>query len=43
MLVLVPDRFEIIMAGGITFENFDKLHSIANGKFYHGKKIINTK
>ena len=22
MLVLVPDRFEIIMAGGITFENF---------------------
>ena len=43
MLVLVPDRFEIIMAGGITFENFDKLHSIINGKFYHGKKIINTK
>ena len=43
MLVLVPDRFEIIMAGGITFENFDKLHSITNGKFYHGKKIINTK
>ena len=43
MLVLVPDRFEIIMAGGISFENFDKLHSIINGKFYHGKKIINTK
>ena len=41
MLVLVPDRFEIIMAGGITFQNFDKLNDIVNGKFYHGKKIIN--
>ena len=40
MLVLVPDRFEIIMAGGITFENFESLHSLTNGKFYHGKKII---
>ena len=43
MLVLVPDRFEIIIAGGITFQNFDKLNDIVNGKFYHGKKIINTK
>ena len=43
MLVLVPDRFEIIMAGGITFENFESLHSLINGKFYHGKKIINIK
>ena len=43
MLVLVPDRFEIIIAGGITFENFESLHAIANGKFYHGKKIINIK
>jgi len=41
MLVLVPDRFEIIIAGGITFQNFDKLNDIVNGKFYHGKKIIN--
>ena len=41
MLVLVPNRFEIIMAGGITFQNFDKLNDIVNGKFYHGKKIIN--
>ena len=43
MLVLVPDRFEIIIAGGITFENFESLHSLINGKFYHGKKIINIK
>lgn len=43
MLVLVPDKFEIIMAGGITFENFESLHSFTNGKFYHGKKIINIK
>ena len=43
MLVLVPDSFEVIMAGGITFQNFDKLNDIVNGKFYHGKKIINTK
>ena len=25
MLVLVPDRFEIIIAGGITFENFKEM------------------
>ena len=43
MLVLVPDRFEIIIAGGITFENFESLHTLTNGKFYHGKKIINIK
>jgi copper homeostasis protein len=43
MLVLVTDRFEIIIAGGITFENFESLHAITNGKFYHGKKIINIK
>ncbi|MDA9257088.1 copper homeostasis protein CutC [Flavobacteriaceae bacterium] len=41
MLVLVPDSFEVIMAGGITFQNFDKLNDLVNGKFYHGKKIIN--
>ena len=41
MLVLVPNRFEIIIAGGITFQNFNKLNDIVNGKFYHGKKIIN--
>ena len=43
MLVLVPDRFEIIIAGGITFENFKSLHASINGRFYHGKKIINIK
>ena len=40
MLDLVPDSFEIISAGGITYENFDKLHSQIKGKYYHGKKII---
>ena len=40
MLDLVPDSFEIISAGGITYENFDKLHSQIEGKYYHGKKII---
>ena len=40
MLDLVPDSFEIISAGGITYENFDKLHSHIKGKYYHGKKII---
>ena len=43
MLVLVPDKFEIIIAGGITFENFESLHALSNGKFYHGKKRINNK
>ena len=43
MLVLAPDRFEIIIAGGITFENFESLYNLTNGKFYHGKKIINIK
>ena len=43
MLVLVPDKFEIIMAVGITFENFESLHALSNGKYYHGKKIINIK
>ena len=43
MLVLVPDKFEIIIAGGITFENFESLHALSNGKSYHGKKIINIK
>ena len=43
MLVLVPNKFEIIIAGGITFENFESLHALSNGKFYHGKKIINIK
>ena len=43
MLVLVPDKFDIIIAGGITFENFESLHALSNGKFYHGKKIINIK
>jgi copper homeostasis protein len=45
MLDLAPDSFEIISAGGITFENIDSLHSLVRGKYYHGKKLIrlNTK
>ena len=45
MLDLAPDSFEIISAGGITFENINVVHSLINGKYYHGKKLIrlNTK
>ena len=40
MLDLAPDSFEVICAGGVTYENFNKLHSLVKGKYYHGKKII---
>jgi len=40
MLDLAPNNFEVISAGGITFQNFQIIHSILNGKYYHGKKII---
>ena len=43
MLDLVPDNFEIINAGGITYKNFNELHSLIQGKYYHGKKIIKIK
>ena len=38
MLVLVPDRFEIIIAGGITFENFDKFTCPFKWKILSWKK-----
>jgi copper homeostasis protein len=37
------DSIEIICAGGVTYENFNKLHSLVKGKYYHGKKIIKFK
>lgn len=40
MVDLVPNDFEIISAGGITFENISDLHHKIGGKYYHGKKII---
>ena len=40
MLDLAPERFEVICAGGITFENLNNLHSLINGKYYNGKKIL---
>ena len=40
MLDLVPNNFEIINAGGITHKNLNDLHSLIQGKYYHGKKII---
>ena len=43
MLDLVPENFEIINAGGITYKNFNELHSLIQGKYYHGKKIIKIK
>ena len=43
MLDLAPDNFEIISAGGITHKNIDELHSLIQGKYYHGKSIIKLK
>ena len=43
MLDLVPNNFEIINAGGITYKNINELHSLIQGKYYHGKKIIKLK
>ena len=40
MVDLAPNDFEIISAGGITFENISDLHHKIGGKYYHGKKII---
>ena len=40
MLDLVNSEFELICAGGITYNNLLGLHSKLNGKYYHGKKII---
>ena len=41
MLALVPDDFELICAGGITYKNLPDLHSELQGKYYHGRRIIN--
>ena len=34
MLDLVPNNFEIINAGGITYKNINELHSLIQGKYY---------
>ena len=36
----IPEDFEFIACGNITYENYDYIHSIIKSKFYHGKKII---
>ena len=36
----IPNDFEFIACGNITYENYDYIHSIIKSKFYHGKKII---
>ena len=36
----IPNDFEFIVCGNITYENYDYIHSIIKSKFYHGKKII---
>ena len=41
MLDLVPDDFELVCAGGITYKNLPDLHSKLHGKYYHGRRIIN--
>ena len=33
-------RFNIIVAGSITHENFDKIHGLINAREYHGKNLI---
>ena len=33
-------RFNIIVAGSITHENFDDIHRLINAREYHGKNII---
>tara|TARA_Y100001934_G_C12288339_1_gene743481 strand:- start:111 stop:728 length:618 start_codon:yes stop_codon:yes gene_type:complete len=33
-------RFKIIVAGSITYQNYDKIHHLINAKEYHGQKII---
>ena len=40
MVDLAPENFEVICAGGITHENFDKIHLELNARFYHGRKLI---
>jgi len=34
------NRFNIIVAGSITHENFNDIHSLINAKEYHGKNLI---
>ena len=36
----IPEDFEFIACGNITYENYDYIHSVIKSKFYHGKKII---
>ena len=36
----IPEDFEFIACGNITYENYDYIHSIIKSNFYHGKKII---
>ena len=33
-------RFDIIVAGSITYENFDEIHGLINAREYHGKNLI---
>ena len=33
-------RFNIIVAGSITHENFDEIHGLINAQEYHGKNLI---
>ena len=40
MLDICPINFELIIAGKITSENFNKINQKLSAKFYHGKKIV---
>ena len=37
---IIPQDFEFIACGNITYQNYDYIHSVLNFKFYHGKRII---
>ena len=35
-------KLNIILAGGITEKNFDKIHQVFNWSEYHGRKIVGS-
>lgn len=39
-MIQASNNIEIIVAGGVTNDNFDELHKQLKAKFYHGKKIV---
>ena len=40
MMDVIPENFELILAGKITNRNFNLIHKKIKGRFYHGRKIV---